>query len=58
MLSRANYLIDNAAVGTFPSVQPPTQPIVWRPIQQQKINEAVAAKQWRPLFDPNETLEV
>jgi len=58
MLSRANYLIDNAAVGTFPSVQPPKQPIVWRPIQQQKINEAVATKQWRPLLNPNETLKV
>jgi hypothetical protein len=58
MLNRDNYLIDNAAVGTFPSVQPPKQTIVWRPIQQQKINEALANKQWRPLLNPNEALKV
>lgn len=58
MLSRANYLIENAAVGIFPSVQPIKESIVWRTIQQQKLSEAVEAKQWRPLFDPNETLNV
>lgn len=56
MLSRANSLIANAAIGTFPSVQPLKAPIVWRPVQQQRLDEAVAAKQWRPLFDANETL--
>ena len=56
MLSRANNLIANAAVGTFPSVQPLKAPIVWRPVQQQRLDEAVAAKRWRPLFDANETL--
>jgi hypothetical protein len=56
MLSRANNLIANAAIGTFPSVQPLKAPIVWRPAQQQRLDEAVEAKQWRPLFDANETL--
>lgn len=58
MLSRANNLIDNAAVGTFPSIQALSEPIVWRPAQQQKLAEAMAAGLWRPLFDPNETLIV
>jgi hypothetical protein len=58
MLSRANNLIDNAAVGTFPSVQPLKKPIAWRPVQQQRLNEAVATGEWRPLFDANETLIV
>lgn len=58
MLTRANNLIDNAAVGIFPSIQALSEPIVWRPNQQQRLNEAVAAGQWRPLFDPNETLIV
>jgi hypothetical protein len=56
MLSRASNLIANAAIGNFPSVQPLKVPIVWRPLQQQRLDEAVAAKQWRPLFDANETL--
>lgn len=58
MLARANNLIDNAAVGTFPSIQALREPIVWRPAQQQKLAEAMAAGLWRPLFDPNETLIV
>jgi hypothetical protein len=56
MLFRANNLIANAAIGNFPSVQPLKAPIVWRPVQQQHLDEAVAAKQWRPLFNANETL--
>ena len=56
MLGRANNLIANAAVGTFPSVLPNREPIVWRPVQKQRLEEAVASKQWRPLFDANETL--
>ena len=58
MLDRANNLIANAAVGTFPSVQPAKEPIVWRPVQQRKLDEAVAAGRWRPLFDENQTLIV
>lgn len=58
MLARANNLIANAAVGTFPSIQAPREPIVWRPVQQRKLDEAVAAGHWRPLFDPNHTLVV
>ena len=58
MLTRANNLIDNTAVGTFPSIQSLKEPIVWRPVQQQKLNAAVATGEWRPLFDPNHTLIV
>ena len=58
MLARANNLIDNAAVGLFPSVQLEPTPIVWRPVQQQRLAEAVAAKLWRPLFDANDVLTV
>lgn len=58
MLARANNLIDNAAVGTFPSIQTPHEPIVWRSVQQRKLDEAVAAGHWCPLFDPNHTLIV
>jgi hypothetical protein len=58
MLSRANNLIDNAAMGVFPSVQIEPTPIVWRPAQQQRLAEAVAAKLWRPLFDADDVLPV
>jgi len=58
MLARANNLIANAAVGTFPSIQTPRELIVWRTVQQRKLDEAVAAGHWRPLFDPNHTLIV
>ena len=58
MLSRANNLIDNAAVGFFPSVQIQPTPIVWRPAQQQRLAEAVAAKLWRPLFGADDVLTV
>lgn len=58
MLARANHLIENAAVGTFPSIQPLKAPIVWREIQQKRLAEAVAAGQWRPLFNANDVLIV
>lgn len=58
MLARANNLIENAAVGTFPSIQTIKEPIVWRPVQQQRLEEAVSAGQWRPLFAANDTLIV
>jgi hypothetical protein len=58
MLSRANYLAQNSATGIFPSVQPPTDPIIWRQIHMRSMEEAVAAGQWRPLFNPHETLNV
>jgi hypothetical protein len=58
MLTRANNLIDNAAVGVFPSVQIQPSPIVWRPRQQQQLAEAVAAKLWRPLFGADDVLTV
>lgn len=58
MLVRANNLATNAAVGVFPSVQPVDTPIVWRPVQQQRMAEAVAAGQWQPMFEANHTLIV
>lgn len=58
MLSRANNLIDNAVVGVFPSIQPCKTPIAWRPIQQERLDAAVAQGLWRPLFDENETISV
>jgi hypothetical protein len=51
MMARANNLIENAAVGSFPSIQTIKEPIVWRPVQQQRLEEAVSAGYWRPLFD-------
>lgn len=58
MLARANNLIENAAIGTFPSIQTIKDPIVWRPAQQQRLKEAVSAGQWRPLFAADDTLIV
>lgn len=58
MLARANNLIENAAIGTFPSIQTMKDPIVWRPAQQQRLVEAVSAGQWRPLFAAYDTLIV
>jgi hypothetical protein len=58
MLARANNLIENAAAGTFPSVQTLKTSIVWRPIAQERLAEAVATKRWHPLFDANEVLIV
>lgn len=58
MLSRANHLIDNVAAGIFPSIQAPKEPIFWRPVQQRKLDEAISAGVWRPLFDMNDTLIV
>lgn len=58
MLARANNLIENAAVGTFPCVQTLQTPIIWRPLQQERITESVATKQWCPLFDANDVLIV
>jgi hypothetical protein len=51
-------LAANAAIGVFPSVQTLDAPIVWRPVQQQKLSEAVAAGLWQPMFDSDHTLNV
>lgn len=56
MLTRANNLIENATVGTFPSIQTIKEPIVWRTVQQQRLEEALSAGQWRPLFDAADTV--
>lgn len=58
MLVRANNLAANAAIGVFPSVQTLDTPILWRPVQQQKLSEAVAAGLWQPMFDNAHTLNV
>lgn len=58
MLSRANQLAANAAVGVFPSVQAPTEHVVWRRVAQERLDAAVAQGLWRPLFDENDVLIV
>jgi hypothetical protein len=57
MLARANNLIENAAIGVFPSIQPMKEEIEYSPVQLLRMNEAVAFG-WRPLFDPNDKLIV
>ena len=57
MLARANNLIENAAIGVFPSIQPMKEEIEYSPVQLLRMNEAVASS-WRPLFDPNDKLIV
>ena len=57
MLTRANNLIDNAAIGVFPSIQPIKDEIGYTPVQLLRLNEALAYG-WRPLFDPNDKLIV
>jgi len=57
MLTRANNLIDNAAIGVFPSIQPIKDEIEYTPVQLLRLNEALAYG-WRPLFDPNDKLIV
>jgi hypothetical protein len=57
MLTRANHLIENAAVGVFPSIQPIKQEIEYSHAQVVRMLQAVADG-WRPLFDPNDTLIV
>jgi hypothetical protein len=58
MLARANNLAVNAGVGVFPSVQAPAEPISWKRIPQQRMDEAIAKGLWRPLFNENEVLNV
>jgi hypothetical protein len=58
MLTRANHLIENAAVGVFPSIKALKEPIDYSLVQRQRMNEALASGLWRPLFDPNDKLIV
>jgi hypothetical protein len=58
MLVRANNLATNAAIGVFPSVQTLDAPIVWHPVQHQKMAKAVAAGLWQPMFDGDHTQNV
>jgi hypothetical protein len=58
MLSRANHLAANAAVGVFPSVQAPAEPGVWRRVTEQRLDSALAKGTCRPLFDEKEVLNV
>ena len=57
MLTRANHLIENAAIGVFPSIQPIKEEIQYSTVQVLRMFEAVA-EGWRPLFDPNDKLIV
>lgn len=57
MLTRANHLIENAAIGVFPSIQPIKEEIEYSTPQLLRMLEAVASS-WRPLFDPNDKLIV
>jgi len=57
MMTRANNLIENAAIGVFPSIQPLKGEIEYSTQQLTRMLEAVAHN-WRPLFDPNEKLIV
>ncbi len=56
MLSRANNLSMNAAVGDFPNVMPIEKPIVWKFRDPERMKASAALGHWRPLFDANETL--
>lgn len=58
MLARARNLIENAAIGVFPCVTPLAEPVFWRTLQRQRMDEALAQAQWRPLFDSNDVLIV
>jgi hypothetical protein len=51
MLTRANCLAHNAAVGVFPCVQPLSEPIVWRAVQLKRLQQAVEQGQWQPQFE-------
>jgi hypothetical protein len=56
MLSRANNLSVNSAVGDFPNVRPIEKPILWKFRDPEHMKTAAALGHWRPLFDANETL--
>ena len=58
MLARANNLIENAAIGVFPSIQPIKDVIEYSPAQLKGMNETLGSGLWRPLFDPNDKLIV
>lgn len=56
MLSRANNLIDNAALGSFPCVTTIKMPVLWRDSAKRALAYAEREGLWRPLFNENETL--
>jgi hypothetical protein len=58
MLTRANQLIEHAALGVFPAMRPVSEPVFWRPFQSRRLAEAVAAGYWQPLFEPEHLLNV
>ncbi len=58
MLSRANNIIESAAIGVFPSIKALKEPIDYSPVQKQRMTEALASGLWRPLFDPHDKLIV
>jgi hypothetical protein len=58
MLARTNNLAENAAVGTFPSVQVPVEPLLLKCVPQQRMAYAIAKGLWRPLLKENAVLNV
>jgi hypothetical protein len=55
MLKRAQALMDNAAVGVFPSMKPVAEPVKWTARQREAMAAAVASGAFKPLFDDVQT---
>jgi len=58
MLKRADNLSQNACVGVFPCVQKIEAPIVWSKRNIENIQTAIIKKQFRPLFNDDDTLRI
>jgi hypothetical protein len=55
VLKRAQALVDNAAVGVFPSMKPLAEPVKWTARQREAMSAAVASGAFKPLFDHDQT---
>jgi hypothetical protein len=58
MLTRCDNLIANASVGIFPSVKQLREPIQWGRGRRERMEEAIRAGLWRPLFEDDDVLNV
>ena len=58
MLKRADNLSQNACVGVFPCVQKIEEPIAWSKRNIENIQKAISNKQFRPLFNDEDTLSI
>ena len=58
MLKRADNLSQNACVGVFPCVQKIEAPIVWSKRNIENIQTAIINKQFRPLFNDDDTFSI